>query len=349
MTGPIFQFKKRLGEGYFGEVWLVTDVGLATEVALKCIPADKIINQGNFFQEAQLLQAVQHPNIVKILGTGTLEDGRVYVCMERLKKRSLEDEARGGYVHLTRAKRIMVDVLRGLEHAHSKGIIHRDIKPGNILIGDNLEGKLSDFGLALTNIDSLDLSVIKQHYGYIIHLAPEVDSIKDYSILSDIYACGVTLYRLVNGDILLPDISNLPSEGIRALVKKGKFPKRDLYRDFIPRPMKSLINKAMDISPSRRFQSADEMRHALEQVKTYINWFEQRLPNGMKWFCGQEKCYEVERIDTGHDVCRITVRRGIEKSNLRRVSDLCFNKLKKEVGERKTKKILQNFVTGRLK
>lgn len=194
-----YDFKRRLGSGNFGEVWLAVDTGLNSTCALKCIPPDKVINQNNFFQEAQILKAAEHGNIVKVLETGRLKDGRIYVAMEYLKRGSLEDEASGAYVPLTRAKKVMIDALRGLEYAHSKNIIHRDIKPANILIGNTLEGKLSDFGLALPDLATLNLSLVKQ-YQYLLHLAPEVNSFRDYSCLSDIYACGITFYRLVNGD-----------------------------------------------------------------------------------------------------------------------------------------------------
>jgi serine/threonine protein kinase len=77
-----FDFKKRLGSGYFGEVWLAIDVGLNASCALKCISPDKIINKDNFFQEAQVLKMAEHPNIVQVKETGRLDDGRIYVAMD---------------------------------------------------------------------------------------------------------------------------------------------------------------------------------------------------------------------------------------------------------------------------
>lgn len=144
-----FDYIKRLGAGFFGEVWKVQDLGLDATFALKLIPPNKVINSENFYQEAQTLKAVENPNVVQVFETGKMSDGNIYVKMEFLKNGSLEDEASGSYVPLTRSKKLMIDVLRGLEFAHSKSIIHRDIKPGNILIGDSKEGKLSDFGMAM--------------------------------------------------------------------------------------------------------------------------------------------------------------------------------------------------------
>ncbi|MBI1954952.1 MAG: serine/threonine protein kinase, partial [Acidobacteria bacterium] len=236
-----FDFHERLGAGNFGEVWLVTDTGLNAERALKVIPPDKVLNKQNFFQEAQLLKAVEHPNIVRVHETGSLADGRLYVAMEYLSKRSLEDEAKGSYIPLTRAKRLMIDVLRGLGYAHSKDVIHRDIKPANILVGDSSEGKLSDFGLAVpSGLDLKGLGV--KDYAYTLHLAPEVKSPNDYTVLTDIYACGVTLYRLVNGDTFLPTI---PPAEVLKLARQGKFPDRTAYRDFVPRPLRLITNRAL--------------------------------------------------------------------------------------------------------
>jgi len=87
-----FDFKKRLGSGYFGEVWYVIDTGLQCERAVKLIPPDKVINQKNFYQEAQVLKAAEHPNIVTVFETGEMDDGRIYVAMEYLENGSLEDD-----------------------------------------------------------------------------------------------------------------------------------------------------------------------------------------------------------------------------------------------------------------
>lgn len=339
-----FDFKKRLGSGYFGEVWHVVDTGLGCEVALKCIPPDKIINPQNFFQEAQALKLSEHPNIVRVNETGNLDDGRVYVSMEYLPRGSLEDETQGAPMPLTRAKRLMIDTLRGLGHAHLKAVVHRDVKPANILIGNAGEAKLSDFGLAVPDIKNMNIAQLKQ-YQYMLHLAPEVRQPQDYTYLSDIYAAGITLYRLINGDSHLPAIS--PQQAQR-LAKRGEFPPRDKYREYVPQSLRRLINKAMSVDPTNRFQSADEMRHALEHQKLMVDWSEATLPNRQIWTgISQDGInYRVLKLHTNRNGWQIQTQRG--KAELRRVTALCGDNLRKEDADKRARRILQDLVTGKV-
>jgi len=340
-----FDFKRRLGAGYFGEVWHAVDTGLNCEIALKCIPTDKIINQANFFQEAQVLKAAEHPNIVRVTETGTLADGRTYVSMEYLPNGSLEDQAQGAPVHLPKAKRLMIDVLRGLGHAHAHGIVHRDVKPANILIGNAGEAKLSDFGLALVDIQSLDVSQLKQ-YHYALHLAPEVRRVQDYTPLSDVYACGVTLYRLVNGDSSLPQIA--PADA-QALARKGEFPPRTQYRDFIPRGLKIVINQALSVDPDDRYQSADEMRRALECQDLEVGWSESVAPNCNIWLGTDIKgrCIEVIKRRQVDHRWAVETRSGPAPDKLRRLGKLCFSDMRKQDADKRARRVLQDFVLGR--
>lgn len=335
-----FDFMKRLGSGYFGEVWHAKDTGLGCEVALKCIPPEKVINPNNLHLEAQTLKASEHPNIVRVNETGTLSDGRIYISMEYLPNGSVEDEARGGLLPLPRAKQLMIDVLRGLAYAHNQGIVHRDIKPANIMVGNTGEGKLSDFGLAIPNVLLVDTSQFKQ-YQYMLHLAPEVHKINDYTILSDIYACGVTLYRLVNGDAYLPSITL--QEAIR-LARLGKFPRRDHYRFFIPTSLRRLINKAINIDPKKRFQSADEMRHALEQQKLLVAWNEKHFPHEILWegrsVHGREYILSMQySINSGWCIEFKTGANG----KLRRKTADCHTNLTKLQSQKIAKHILQRI------
>jgi serine/threonine protein kinase len=341
-----FDFIKRLGSGHFGEVWLVIDTGLNAQRALKLVHPSKLWLPANVHHEAQILKAAEHENVVHVEETGTHDDGRIYVAMEYLERGSLEDEAAGSYVDLTRAKRLMIDALRGLSHAHARNIIHRDIKPANILIGNSNEGKLSDFGLAIPI--GLNLGAIgAKDYAYIMHLAPELHGARDFTIASDIYACGVTLYRLVNGDSYLPALS--PTTISRAIVQ-GKYPDRTHYRSFIPRPLRSLVNKAMAVDPSKRFGSADEMRHSLEQITIEMNWKEQLLTNGRRWSCGWDnRCYEVTCLQAADGSWDVTMRKGKSKKELRRVNSLSLQQLNEVSAEPASSRILQDYVLGRLK
>jgi serine/threonine protein kinase len=342
-----FDFKRRLGAGFFGEVWHAIDNGLGCEIALKCIPPDKIIYKDNFYQEAQTLKASEHSNIVKVNETGDLDDGRIYVSMEYLPNGSLEDEAQGAPIYLSRAKRIMIDVLRGLDYAHSKKIVHRDIKPANILIGNAQEGILSDFGLALPDISTLDISYLKQ-YQYMLHLAPEVNKPEEYTYLSDIYACGSTLYRMINGDTYLPPIS---PRDVRDLIMAGKFPPRNKHRDYVPTSLRRLINKAININPNKRYTSAEEMRNALEQQEFYVNWTERRLRTGQVWRgTGKNGMnYMVKKTIDPNRRGRwlVVTKKGWDNKQLRKVTEYCRENMDKHEASKTAKKILQDLVNGK--
>lgn len=338
-----FDFLDRLGSGHFGEVWRAIDIGLDSECAVKLIPKDKVINQNNFYSEAQILKLTEHPNIVKVLDTGSMHDDRIYVKMEYLKNGSLEDEVKGAYVKLSRAKKLMIDVLRALEYSHSKNIIHRDIKPANIMIGNASEGKLSDFGLALPSIDTLDLSSIKK-YQYILHLAPEVTTFEKFSVQSDIYACGATLYRLVNGDSFIP---NIPTIEVRERTIDGTFPDRNSYRFFIPRSFRLLINKALNVNKNERYQTALEMRHALERLTVEVDWDERKISTGVRWYAKKgEMNISVSLFVGNSNQWNVRFRKGRDIKNLRQYDSLSLYHTKKIKAEQYAKKILQDFVNG---
>lgn len=340
-----FDRQKRLGSGYFGEVWLARDTGLDALRAVKIIPKHKLFNPKNFFQEAQTLKIAEHPNVVHVEETGLFDDGSVYVAMEYLESGSIEDEAKGSYIPLTRIKRLIGDMLRGLQHAHDKGILHRDIKPANILVGGAGEGKLSDFGLALpVGADPTKLGI--KDYKYIVHRAPEVNAGGPYSFAADIYACGITMYRLVNGDsfFTVPPIFQ-----VQDLAAEGKFPDRKHYREFVPKPWRVLINKAMNVEPNSRFQTAEELRHALEGMKACMNWNERVLANGVRWAAGHDlPCYEVIRQEIADKSWNVELKKGKSKNSLRRVTSKCIVVPTVKDARKATSRILQDYVLGRL-
>lgn len=260
---------KRLGGGYFGEVWLAYDRASGREVAIKFVAPDRIHDVSNFYHEPHALVTLRHRNIVEVLDAGTMPDGRLYVVMEHLPKGSVEDAFQGGVVPVARAMHLMIDACYGIEHAHSLGYVHRDIKPANLLLDAKGRVKVSDFGLA-TKTDQRGFA---SPVGYIAHLAPEVIEGADSSPLADVYALGVTAYRLINGDAYLPDPVQLNTPIEEAIIS-GKYPNRSRHRIYVPQSVRRVLSRAMAVDPATRFKSAAELRHALERTMPAVSWTE---------------------------------------------------------------------------
>lgn len=258
---PDFQFRRRLGSGQYGEVWEALDRAVDQVRAVKLVEPGKIHDPSNFYNEPKALVAMQHDNIVRVFDAGQTDTGQLYIAMEYLPNGSLEDRYAGGVVPVADALGHVRDACRGAEHAHTNGFIHRDIKPANVLLGDDATGKLSDFGLA-THVDAAGGG---SPYGYIAHIAPEVLTAGATNVVTDVYALGITSYRLVNGDALLPTPAGLGTNLQQAIID-GRFPNRSLYREHVPLRVRRVINQAIHLDPAKRTQSAAVLRHALENV-----------------------------------------------------------------------------------
>lgn len=337
---PDYEKIKRLGNGAFGEVWLVEDRALGVNRAVKYVPPHKIKNPTNFYQEPQTLMALKHENIVTVTDAGTTDDGQLYIAMEYLPKGSISDFVKGGILPTRQAIKIICDVCRGIEYAHALDYVHRDIKPANILIANGLLGKISDFGLA-TKVDSFGVA---SPYGYWDHLAPEVLADDITNNLTDIYAIGVTLYRLVNGDAYLP--MNLDKDELQDRIVAGTFPDRNYYRPFIPQNLRTIINKSMNVDPTERYQSASLLRRKLEQVNLLCDWMPHTIPNGTKWTASiNDMEFIATHFSPKHGINHFIMEKGRVGKKKQRIINDCKENLKKAAIERHIHKTLYRIST----
>ena len=337
---PDYEPEVRLGEGNFGEVWLMFDRALGVKRAVKLVRPSKILDPTEFYREPQILMQLRHDNIVRVEDAGTNPDGTLYIAMEYLPHGSLESRFRGGPAPLSRARRFLTDVSWGLQYAHQQGFIHRDIKPANILIGLKGEGKLSDFGLATRAPRGQAASP----YGYLTHLAPEVFQTDITNTLTDVYALGVTAYRLINGDKYLSVINT--DQELIDLVIEGKYPDRTHYRPYVPRQVRQVINRAMNIEPAKRYQSAAAFRLALEGITLKCDW-KWKLARGAAIY--QTKVGETKFIvrveEKQKERFEITTTKQASSGTTRRVAKDCELNLTRSQMKMRLHSILARYVS----
>lgn len=258
---------RSLGQGHFGEVYHVMDNALRAEKALKVI---KVADPRNYAEliEAQIQHRCRHQYIVQVNEANVHQvDSElfVFIDMEYLHLGSLQALIESQFIKPSEVVKHIRHALFGLAHAHHNGVLHRDIKPGNILLSGTVT-KIADFGLATPPNPSL----LGSTAGYWGHCAPEAFS-TGTSVVTDIFSMGITLYRTVN------QIENWAAllSGVQDLSGKmlsGKLLASLGYREFVPPKLRRIINKACHTDPTKRYQSCSEMGHALDKLRVVQNW-----------------------------------------------------------------------------
>lgn len=257
-----YEIVKSIGEGGMANVYLANDKILDRKVAVKVLRGDlssddKFIRR--FQREALSVSNLSHPNIVEVYDVGE-EDGEYYIVMEYIEGKTLKQLLKKREsLTLTEVIDIMTQLTDGISHAHESYIIHRDIKPQNIMIQDDGRIKITDFGIAMA-LNATQLTQTNSVMGSVHYLPPEQASGKGATVKSDIYSMGILMYELLTGTV--------PFKGDNAVEialkhMKDKIPSIRKQDPSIPQSVENILLKATAKNPRNRYNTAKEMHEDL--------------------------------------------------------------------------------------
>jgi serine/threonine-protein kinase len=254
-----YRILQLLGSGGFGTVYLAEDTWIDKKVAIK-VPHRQNLDFGELLREPRLLASVSHPNIVSIT-TAERQDNLFFIVMEYVQGETLENIiASVGALEVTRAIDYTVQICNAMDHAHRQGVIHRDLRPANVLVSPQGVVKVADFGTSrFLEIAAHGTTVI----GSPPYMAPEQFQGKAV-FASDLYSLGVTMYQMLTG--VLPYEAPAPSDLDKLMSGELVSPPR-LKNPAIPRRLNDIVLKAMAPDVTARYQRASDLLDALLDLR----------------------------------------------------------------------------------
>ena len=311
-------------EGRNSEVHLAFDVNLGANIVIKKMPKDSFEGGPSiYFEEAKILHKSSHQNVVPV--QYACEDNEfIYIALPYFEKGSLKQRMGNEFLTIRDIVRYGCQFLSGLHNIHSKGLIHFDIKPDNILLSKNDEALVSDFGLS-KHMGVFGLAAPDKLYPKT--LPPEVFIAKEYGPEFDIYQAGVCLYRMCNGEeVFNAQFTPLSTDNqkLRESIQNGTFPDRSFFLDHIPAKLKKVICRAMSVDPDDRFPSVLQMLNSLAEVNENLDWQYSSTGDHQKW----------EKVSDGKTISIKVQNDGsaeafkVDKNNAsRRIVNYCVDKL----------------------
>ncbi len=283
-----FRIVEKIGEGGLGVVYRAEDTDLRRPVALKVLPPELVGNEERrlrFVREARAAAAVTHPNIATIHEIGEARDDSgegpsvVFIAMELVEGKTLRDHIAGRSMLMKDALRIATEMAEGLAEAHKAGVVHRDFKPDNVIVGSNGHAKILDFGLAklleersgkidpaASKMDTISGEMTREGkiFGTAAYMSPEQARGKEVGAGSDIFSFGTTLYEMVTGKV--PFQGDTSTDILSAITRDEPAPPSQQNRE-IPPKLEEIISQCLEKDPRDRYLHADQLAADLRKVK----------------------------------------------------------------------------------
>src|SRR5437764_493110 len=282
MIGQFFgnyEITHKLGAGGQGTVYKAIDQKLGRTVVIKVLPPELTVKESNlkrFEREARLASALDHPNICIVFDMDEV-NGVHYIAMQYVEGKNVRQLCNGRPLQLESALRIGIQTADALASAHARGIIHRDIKSGNVMVTDSGQVKILDFGLAklldekeasTSGVDQTDLTEVGVPYGTATYAAPEQAPGDKVDARADIFSTGVLLYEMLTGTWPFRGKSTVDVR--HAVIHDKPKPLAEMRPGAIPARLQQILDKAMQKEPRDRYQRMDDLSEELRKVLTDV-------------------------------------------------------------------------------
>ena len=299
MIANRYEVFKHIGQGGMADVFLAMDTILNREVAIKILRSELCadpVSVVRFEREAQAATTLSHPNIVEIYDVGEYK-GHRYIVMEYVPGRTLKQVIRSrGSLEPDEAIDIEKQLVSAVSEAHHKGIIHRDIKPQNIIVKSDGSIKILDFGIAIAK-GNIQVTQANNVMGSVHYLAPELAKGKPASVQSDIYALGIVLFEMLSGDVPFKADSAVQ---VALMQMRNEMTSIRTINPSIPQSIENIITRATAKDPSKRYSSCVDMLDDLRTCFRRDRINERKLVLSPRQ-ADREQGYNEENVDSSKD------------------------------------------------